>query len=416
MRILIISYHFPPYNTIAAVRMGKMAKYLRQFGHDVRVVAGRSPDVMPSLALEIPPEHVIYAGRPDPRLPAVEHDGLPMPASTPRPGLFHLRAVSLGNKSVGWAPFALAAVESLLPTWRPDIVYATFMPYNAFLVADRLAKKYHLPWVAEFRDLWVDNHYYQAVRYRRKPWKRWYHAWLERRLLATPCGLVTVSAAWADTLRAKYALPIAVVRNGYDPVDFPDMPGGNTDAGLRLVYIGTIHDGRQDPTPLFQALAQLAPAERQVRVIFYDSNRKVVMDAAHAAGVADCVEVRERISYRESLVAQRQADALLFLLWNDPAQRGFYSGKIFEYLGARRPVLAVGLGGDVAEELITSQQAGVICHDAAAVAAQLRAWLAHKHAARSLPDLPAAATAGLTREEQAHTLEQFLLSLIGKSA
>ena len=78
-----------------------------------------------------------------------------------------------------------------------------------------MAKRYNLPWVGELRDLWVDFHRYHVGRVRKHIEHR-----LEKRVLSSATGLVTVSEPMAELLRKKYCKPTAVVLNGYDPEDY----------------------------------------------------------------------------------------------------------------------------------------------------------------------------------------------------
>ncbi|MCS6841315.1 MAG: hypothetical protein NZ701_11090, partial [Roseiflexus sp.] len=117
--------------------------------------------------------------------------------------------------------------------------------------------------------------------------------------------------------------------------------------------------------------------------------------------------------HREALAQQRAADVLLLLLWNDPRERGVYTGKLFEYLGARRPILGIGPAGNVAADLIRERRAGLVSADPAEVAGQLVRWLDAKERG-SIPDLPEAVAAGLSRADQTRRLEAFLERLVGQ--
>jgi len=85
-----------------------------------------------------------------------------------------------------------------------------------------------------------------------------------------------------------------------------------------------------------------------------------------------------------------------------------YTGKLFEYLGARRPILAIGPADNVAAALIRERQAGIVSSDPAEIAGQLSRWLEAKERGADIPDLPASVAAGLSREEQTRRLERFL--------
>jgi glycosyltransferase involved in cell wall biosynthesis len=297
--------------------------------------------------------------------------------------------------------------------WKPDLILASSPPPTSLLVAHKLSRRFGIPWVAELRDLWVDHHYYNQP-----GWRKSIETRLERKVLSSAAGLVTVSEPLAESLRAKYGRPTAVVLNGFDPGDY-SPESAVTAAGrdeLRIVYTGATYPGKQDVSPLFAALGQLGELSGKVRVVFYGSYLNAVREKAAEYGVEHLVEVMAPIPYKESLEAQSGADVLLLLLWTDPRERGVYTGKLFEYIGARRPILAVGGSDCVAAELIASRSAGVVINDPVGIADQLRRWIETKREAGVIPGVPAESTAGISREEQVSVLEDFLTGRLQSSA
>jgi hypothetical protein len=258
----------------------------------------------------------------------------------------------------------------------------------------------------------VDHHYYGQP-----GWRRAAEGRLERRVLSSAAGFVTVSGPLAETLRGKYGKPTAVVLNGYDASDFPSAPAAVPyDSGrIRILYTGAAYAGRQDPTPLFAALRQLGPLADRVRVSFYGPYLGAVAEAADRCGVSGLVEISAPVPYEQSLRMQCESDILLLLLWTDAAERGVYTGKLFEYVGARRPVLAVGRGDNVAAEFVRGRGVGVVSDDPERIADHLRGWLAQKEAEGVVRETPAAAAAGVSREEQARVLEKFLFEVLGRA-
>jgi hypothetical protein len=161
------------------VRTGKFARFLLAQGWDVRVVAARS-DAPATLPLEIPAERVLHTGWTDVdarldrllrldrrRAPASPAAGVAPVAAPRRDGLRRrlgaLRAALLHvpDNRIAWLPEALGRADTFLGAWRPDVVYASAPPVTTLLVARHLAKRYGVPWIAEFRDLWIDNPYYE---------------------------------------------------------------------------------------------------------------------------------------------------------------------------------------------------------------------------------------------------------------
>ena len=426
MRILFVSFAFPPSNTIGCVRVGKTAKYLVQFGHDVRVISAVDQHLATTtLPVEIAADRITYTRWLMPPWPVRRAFGrTPEPASAPgngggepgkrpellllrraaRAGMKLIRTLYFPDMDIGWLPFALTAARRVLTGWKPDVILASASPVTSLIAAHRISRRHHVPWVGDLRDLWTDNHCYEYPVWRRRIEER-----LERRVLSSAAGLVTVSEPLAETLRAKFGRPTTVILNGFDPSDYPcSLAALPRSDGLRIVYTGTIRPGRQTPAPLFEALRRLGPVADKVRVAFYGAPGAFVHEAASRYGVADLVEINAVVSHREVLRRQSEADVLLHLLWTDPEQPGVYNAKLFEYLGARRPILGVGYIGNVAAELIRARCAGVTLDDPVRILTQLEQWIRQKEETGRIPDLDAAATAGLSREEQTKVLEGFL--------
>lgn len=415
MRLLIISFAFPPFNSIGGVRVGKTAKYLIKLGHDVRVVTARDQPFQPTLPLEIDSQNVIYTRWLDVRGPAKivlqERDHAAAGNDLPRRKLTTILKGTLGSayrtlayfpdSNVGWFPFAFTAASDLIKRWKPHLILASAPPQTSLLVAARLSKKHKIPWVADLRDLWVDHQYYHQP-----AWRRVFEGKLERQVLSSAAGLVTVSEPLAETLRNKYGKHTTVALNGFDPSDYPTNPTvPYNDGCLRILYTGVVYPGRQDPSPLFEALRDLGPLAEKLQVIFHGFYLSTIRELVAHYKLEHRVEVNKPVPYKESLKMQTEADILLLLLWTDQAERGVYTGKLFEYLGARRPILAIGSVGNVAADLIVQKHAGVVMSDAGEIADQLRKWLLQKQQLGSIPSPSREATVGVSREEQVKVLE-----------
>lgn len=420
MRILIVSYFFPPFNTMGAVRVGKMAKFLYRMGHELKVISASNQPLQPTLPLEIPEDSVYYTrclnvnAIPEILLGGrrrVAAEGF-VPKGRSRNllrelGRLYKTVTNFPDGQIGWYPFAVQAALCLLATWKPDLIYASAMPYTSLLAARRLSKKFGIPWVAELRDLWVDHHFYQYPGWRKK-----IEDILEHRICQSAAGIVTVSEPLAEILRAKYQVPVRVILNGFDPEDYPEtMVDRSNDQFLRIVYTGMIYEGKQDPSPLFAALKLLGPEAKKVRIEFYGRYLEPARLLAKRYGVEQQVVVHPTVPYRESMARQKAADVLLLLLWNDPRGKGLFSGKLFEYLGAGRPVLAIGPDDNVAAALIRERLAGVVAGEPEEIASVLRRWIAIREHG-PIPPIDTSMVRDFTREEQARRLMEFLHEVI----
>jgi glycosyltransferase involved in cell wall biosynthesis len=434
LKILIVSWYFPPVNTIGALRVGKFARFLIERGHDVGVVAGKHWGHPETLPLGVPLERVAYAESVDinagPGAIAGLRARLLHPRGTAqltRPDTGdadHAQAKSVARRAselyrhltnipdnrIGWLPWTYMAGRRMCQTWQPDVVFGSGPPFTGLLAARALSSRLRVPWVAELRDRWADDPYSDAPR-----WRAVLDEALERRTVATAKALVTVTEPWAEFYRHKYGKPVATIYNGYDPLDFDFL--GSTDRPaprrhLVIGYTGGIYPGRRDPSPLFEALRMLGETAEEFRIVFCGTDPAHVLPLAERAGVKRLVEVRPAVPYKQSLEFQRQSDVLLLMQWNDPREQGNCPGKFFEYLASLRPILILGLDDGVPASIARERAAGVCINDPAAIASQLELWLREKDELGRVRSLPASAREGLSRNLQFEKLETFLSKVI----
>ena len=435
MRVLILSWYFPPANLIGAIRVGKLARYLHEQGHDVRVLTSDHAEGDRSLPLEIPPANVLRTPWFD--IDRVAHpltqrrrkpgNGYPAPHGQETAGANrligrlrgwlapHYNALfQIPDRRIGWLPYALSAARKLARQWRPDLIYASAPPYTTLLAAHLISRRHNVPWVAEYRDRWVDDPYLKLPQ-----WRLRLDRYLQRRLMATATGIVTVSEPWAAQYRDRFGLPLATIYNGFDPKDFPetDTPEKASPGPLHIVHTGALYGGRRDPRPLFQAIKASGLAPKDLCVDFYGPDSEVAGQLADAARVADFVNIFPPVPYSRSVELQKEADVLLLMQSNDPLEQGNVPAKIFEYFAVRRPILGLGLEDGVPAKLIAESQAGLFCNDPAVIERQLAEWVATKRRLGLLPRLPATVRARFSREDQFRRLVEFLdRLLLGRAA
>lgn len=417
MRILLVSQAFPPYNASGVIRVGQLAAYLLDAGHDVRVLTAAPLPYPRTLSSRVPAERVTTTPSMDPFALLAwwrkrqSGSAAPLAGSLVGEGATggFLRTVgsvfAFPDAQIGWYPFAVRAGLRLCRTWKPDVIYASALPFTGHLVAARLASRLGVPWLAEFRDHFAGNPYSKLP-----GWRAPLDLWCERRVLTNVSACVGVSGPIAATLRERHGRPAVVVTNGFDDSGDAARAAYVHDPGapIRILYTGVIYPGRRDPTPLFAALQQLGADRHGIEVVFHGQDLRGVADSAARHGVADVVHVEGPIGYTQSLDEQRRADVLLLLLYSDPSEVGVYTGKLFEYVGAGRPILAVGSDSGAAADLIRERELGTAATDPGAIAATLRRWLAEKRTPQGITAPAASARAGLSRTEQFRILGDLL--------
>lgn len=427
MNILLICPYFPPENTVAAVRIGKFAQHLAEAGDSVRVIARRPAKrglaEVDGGELDVEVERVV-----DPLLgvaSALRKRNLLSSTKTTSPqrgrtsGNRAARALASRAERLVWSVllvpdqfvfWALRAVRRAdLGSWKPDVIVASGGPTSAFVVGRSLSRRYGVPWVADYRDLLSSGPYYRRGRLR-----RFVDQLLERRVVATSSAVTTVSQPLADNLTRFTGRSCSVVMNGFDPDDFVGLENDGAPGNeLVLSHCGYIYPEKRDPTPLFRALEALRREGVGVKVRFYGENGSVEQ-IAHDEGVTELVEFFDRVSYAESLRVQAGSDVLLLLMWNDPGEVGTYTGKLFEYVGAGRPILMIGYEHGVAAGLIRERSLGVVANDPEEIAEALRAWSKQKADQGRIPAHPLSTQSGLSRQEHAVELRRVITDVVGE--
>lgn len=463
MKILVISWYFPPCNTMGALRVGKFVRYLLEQGHDVRVLCAHDHPYPQTLPVEVPVEVIhdtdwwdinflpkavqrlrvaLSALKPgrgdtsdgddgtdgkDPSTPSAAPSNGQADAKSggdaaapQKPNLLrrvlrgarniYMTALNWPDPQIGWFWPALIEGKRLLKAWQPDIVFASAPPFTTLLIARRLARRAGVPWVAEYRDRWTEDPYGEAP----PAWRHNLEIGQENRTLKSALAISTVSDPWAQDYRDRWGKPVDVIYNGFDANDFPaEYDRGETDPNiLRIVYTGVLYPDRRDPRPLFRALHAMGDAANGVRVEFYGADPYTLEEMAAETGVSHLVSINGSVPYDQSVRLQMQADVLLLLQWNNPLERGNVPGKVFEYVAARRPVLGIGVEDGVPAKLMAERGVGVVINDPAAIAEKVQGWIDQKRAEGRIPLMPETVRDGLSRAEQYAMLESRLSQVL----
>lgn len=410
MKVLLVTGFFPPHAPLAATRAPALARFLRERGHGVRVIGARNTDFPPVLDHGLPEEDVTFAPVDAPqsarlllgalaRGNAAAWKGLAAPLRTAQ------AVAAWPDQRIGWLPHAQEAADRLFARWKPDVMVASVPPHSGLLLARRIHRRHGIPWVADLRDLWTGHPYYDG-----RGVVRLLDGAAERLALGTAAGLVTVTEGWRSELARQWpGKPVRLVRNGYEEADDTAGPPVDAEGPLRIVYSGVLYGSRRDPRPLFAAVRKLGLGPDDVAIRFYGSEPDLVRAHMAEYGLSEpVVEVLPPVKRAELLPIQRAADVLLLLRWNDPRENAVLAGKLFEYIGCRRPILSVGLTTGEAADILRDGGLGVVADDPDVIAAHLSDLLAAKRADGRVPAPPAAAAESHARARQFLHLEDLL--------
>lgn len=346
-RVLLIAFHFPPLNSSSGLqRPLSLARYLPAHGWQpsvltVRARAYESADL--SSAPALPPDLVVVrAGA----LDAARH----LSVRGWYPGWF-----GIPDRWTTWLFGAVPAGLKLIRRFRPAVIWSTYPLATTHIIGFALHKITGLPWVADFRDPMVeqlDGEWFPGdTRVRRA--RLWVEKLVARHATATTFCTESARRIYVKRYPECKAGQIAeVIANGFDPEPFelaeaeaPLRPAGAAgNRGLTIVHSGTLYPGPdRDPGAFLEALCRLRsrgelPANLRVvlRATGFDNTYQPTIDSLDLATI---VELAPAVSYQAALREMLDADGLL--LFQGSTSNPAVPAKVYEYLRARRPILAL---------------------------------------------------------------------------
>ncbi len=361
MRILLITYYFPPAGGAAVQRWLRFIPQFIKQGIEISVLCSEGGDY-PFLdeSLKIPPGLLVIRAK-APRMEALwntisgAQDRLPhgdinaSQKSIPARILIWMRLnLVFPDLRVFWNPSAYKAALKELASKPYDAVITTGPPHSTHLIGLKLKRQIGIKWYTDFRDPWLNIHY---LKLNPPSWiARRIHACLEARVLRSANGNFIISEAIAAALpeSRKRILP-----NGFDPNDFVDLKH-HTSHCFRIKYVGQITAGQD-----LQLLAKLAGLIKQDYEMSIVGTRLSETDlkSLHAA-LGERLRLVPFVPHASALQEMVDSDLLLLILNDYDGNEGMLTTKLFEYLAARSPILCLGPTDGAAARIIRDTNAG----------------------------------------------------------
>lgn len=384
--VLIISYFFAPCQKIGAVRWTKIAKYLEHAGVSADIItcdAGGSYDkLLAADAAALKGEiHTVSLGGAKNAAARVMPTAVSVAASVKgivnkikRCELTRLVREKLKEKKIHKAQenefirgeeFCRKALEYIkekgINPASYDSVIISFGPVGCALLALRLKELYpEMRLVMDFRD--PMNNFMQSKKINKR------NAELQKKLCETADVVVTVSEGCAKKItKGTSGENLRIIPNGYDVEDMAGIEA-QPDGKFSFCFTGSLYDGKMDMSPLFKALSQLVgrgEAKRENMVFHYAGRNFAVLAAqAQKYGMGDILCDHGELERSECLELQRATRQLVFCSWNFKNCEGIMTGKVFEYMMMRRPIIGLVSGSLPHSEvraLIERMGGGIVC-------------------------------------------------------
>lgn len=357
-KALILTYYWPPGSGPGVQRWLKFCKYLPDEGWEPIIVTVRNgsyPSQDESLIEDIPSDlkvhktatlepFAIYNALRGKKGKSIE---VGMGNIKGKQGFFarfsnYVRAnLFVPDARVGWNVYSLPEALRIIKVEQPAVIITTGPPHSTHLVGERLHRENSIPWIADFRDPWT-NIYYNAFLNRTES-TRQRDQDLEDMVATEANAMVVASPGLKAEFEAR-AREIVFIPNGYDEEDLLHLnPAPYKE--FTLSYVGNLK-AFQNVTGLWQAIASLANENEA-----FKSNFKLritgniadeVKQGLSEAGIMGMVELLPFVPHKEAIERMMASQALLLPIPQDSGNKSILTGKLFEYLASRRPILSIG--------------------------------------------------------------------------
>ncbi len=234
-------------------------------------------------------------------------------------------------------------------------IVTTGPPHSVHLIGLQLKQKLELQWLADFRDPWTSIGYHGKLKLTKAAQRK--HKSLEKQVLNAADKLVVTSATTQKEFEQLTPTPIEVITNGYDG-DFTPL---ELDEDFTLSHIGSLLTDR-NPVVLWKVLQELCAEnplfKAKLKIQLAGVVGHGVKESIAAHGLTESVALLGYVAHEAVITLQRKSQLLLLLEIDAKETQGIIPGKLFEYLHARRPILAIGPKKWEAGRILKETQAG----------------------------------------------------------
>ncbi|MFT6715985.1 MAG: glycosyltransferase involved in cell wall biosynthesis [Saprospiraceae bacterium] len=375
IKVLIITYYWPPCGGAGVQRWVKLTKYFKNQNiiPYVITVDENSASYMQidnSLLNDVPDEVKVYKTKSFE--PINYYAKIVGKDKVPTAGFSNVNNETIFQKVMntirsnffipdprrGWNRFAYKKAVELIKKENIKVVLTTSPPHSSQLIGLRLQKNMNVKWIADLRDPWVDIYYYKLLRH--SYFSNLLNEFYEKKVLLHADRVLTVSDELKKLFDKKTAqinsTKIRVLPNGYDNTDYDNMVKSKNSV-FTITYTGTMSD-EYDPGVFFSSMKELMAAfsseQVKLKVIgsISDSIRKQILEA----GID--FEFVPYVTHKEIIQHQVDADMLFLVIPNVKNAEGILTGKLFEYLATDNRIICIGPESGDAAKIITKCEAG----------------------------------------------------------
>lgn len=371
-KVLIITYYWPPAGGPGVQRWLKFVKYFREFGVEPIVYVPENPNyplVDDSFVSDIPSDIEII------KFPIKEPYGLAKLFSKKKTkqissGIISAKKTSIIEKlmlyvrgnffipdaRIGWVKPSVKFLSDYISKNSIDAIITTGPPHSLHLIGLELKRQINLKWIADFRDPWTTIHYHKSLRLNSNSQRK--HKELESLVLNTADRIVVTSFTTKKEFEQIARTPIEVITNGYDFV--PEV-NKRIDEYFSISHIGSLLSER-NPEILWSVLKSISEENisfrNDLKLKFAGAVSDEVKESLQENNLLSNTIFKGYVSHNEAIELQTSSQVLLLVEIDSDETRAIIPGKLFEYLVAKRPIIALGPKGSDIQNIIKETNSG----------------------------------------------------------
>ena len=370
-KVLIITYYWPPSGGSGVQRWLKFSKYLRDFNIEPVIYTIDNPSYPikdTSLESEIPLGLEVLKQpifEPNSFLSIFGNNKKKESAGflNPNPTLLgrffqYVRAnYFIPDARKFWIKPSVKFLSNYLKNNEIDVVITTGPPHSIHIIGLALRDKFKIKWISDFRDPWTEIDYFQQLPLTKKANKK--HHQLEQEVLEKSDMVIVVG----ETMKKKFLKHnhnIEVLTNGFD--SYENSLTIELDSNFSITHVGLMNADR-NPTILWEVLYEISSEnidfKNNLRIKFIGKIDDTVIQDIQVFNTNNIVRI-PYLDHDEVRKYQASSQVLLLSINHVPSAKGIITGKIFEYLQAKRPILGIGPEDGDAAAILKKTNAGNI--------------------------------------------------------
>lgn len=374
-KVLIITYYWPPQGGSGVQRWLKFVKYLRDYGVEPIVYTPLNPEMMAvdkELEREVPQGveviknrivepyslYKLFTGKKEIKPGFISQKSGESGRLKESLSIFLRSNLFIPDPKMLWIGPSARFLKKYLRENPVDAIISTGPPHSMHLIAKRVAVALSIPWIADFRDPWTGMYNFKKMKNTLLTEK--IHKRLERGVLRRADRVVVVTNGMREEMLSLGAKSVSVITNGYDESDFPSV-GGALDRDFTITYTGLFFRDR-NPEALWRVLGQMVSSDSDfasaLKIRLAGNIDSSIIAEIGQRGLSGNLEVKSYIPHNEAVAMQQSAQILLLSSGMEPESKSILTGKFFEYLAARRPILAFGHSDSNIAEVLEETRSG----------------------------------------------------------